>query len=118
MPSPLRDVKALSDWIELDYYRRPRRLRRSRALLAWAVLLSGAGALALLTWLGQPQVAVCLLAGIGVGVTGSAAFGLAMPYALRLLQRDPQVAAGPIALVTADLLALSIYFSVARWLLG
>ncbi len=56
MPSPLRDVKALSDWIELDYYRRPRRLRRFRALLAWAVLLSGAGALALLTWLGQPSI--------------------------------------------------------------
>ena len=69
-------------------------------------------------WLGKAEVALCLLAGIGLGVAGSAVFGLAMPYLLRLLQRDPKVAAGPIALVIADMLALSIYFSMARWLLG
>jgi magnesium transporter len=74
-------------------------------------------ALVALTWLHQGRVAVALLAGIGVGIAGSAAFGLAMPYLLRLLKRDPQVAAGPIALVFADMLALTMYFSVAYWLL-
>ena len=39
-----------------------------------------------------------LLGGIAVGVTGGGRVGLAVPYVLRLLQRDPQVAAGPIAL--------------------
>ena len=69
------------------------------------------------TWR-DTSVALALLSGIGVGVTGSAVFGLAMPYVLRLLKRDPQVAAGPIALVFADMLALTMYFSVAHWLMG
>jgi magnesium transporter len=75
-------------------------------------------ALVALVWLRMTHVALSLLAGIGIGIAGSAGFGLAMPYVLRLLKRDPQVAAGPIALVFADMLALSIYFSVANWLLG
>jgi magnesium transporter len=48
-------------------------------------------ALVALVWLGRAKVAIALLAGIGVGVAGSAAFGLAMPHVLRLLKRDPQV---------------------------
>ena len=43
---------------------------------------------------------------------------VAMPYLLRLLRRDPQVAAGPIALAAADMLTLLLYFNLARWLLG
>jgi magnesium transporter len=35
-----------------------------------------------------------------------------------LLQRDPQVAAGPIALAVADMITLLLYFNVARWLLA
>jgi magnesium transporter len=75
-------------------------------------------AMVALLWLRQGPVAVALLAGIGVGIAGSAAFGLALPYVLRLFKHDPKVAAGPIALVFADMLALTTYFSVARWLLG
>jgi len=75
-------------------------------------------ALVALVWLRLGEVAVCLLVGIGLGVSGSAVSGIAMPYVLRLLQRDPKVAAGPIALVLADMLTLTIYFSVASWLLG
>jgi magnesium transporter len=71
-----------------------------------------------LSWLGHAKVALCLLAGISLGVTFSAAFGLAMPLLLRLTGRDPQVASGPIALVIADMFALTIYFSVAQALLG
>ncbi len=95
--------------------------RIGRELLTGALLGGACGlimALVALAWLGQAKVAVALLAGISVGIAGSAAFGLAMPYLLRLLKRDPQVAAGPIALVFADMLALTTYFSVARWLLG
>ena len=68
-------------------------------------------------WLRDANVALALLAGIGLGMTASAGIGLAMPFLLRMLQRDPQVAAGPIALAVADMLTLSVYFSVARWLL-
>jgi len=68
-------------------------------------------------WLGNAWLAVCLLTGIGVGVTGSAIFGMSMPFLLRLLKRDPQVAAGPIALTVADMLTLVVYFNLAAWLL-
>ena len=95
--------------------------RIARELLTGAMLGVACGiivAAIALAWLRVGGVALALLMGVGCGVAGSAAFGLAMPYLLRLGQRDPQVAAGPIALVFADMLALSIYFSTAYWLLG
>src|SRR5207249_2566714 len=57
---------------------------------ACAVLVSAAA----LLWLGEGRVALCLLGGVAGGVAGAAGLGLAMPYLLRLLRRDPQVAAG------------------------
>jgi magnesium transporter len=69
-------------------------------------------------WQGRLRVALCLLGGIGGGVAGAAVVGMAMPNLLRLLKRDPQVAAGPIVLALADMLTLLIYFNLARWLLG
>jgi magnesium transporter len=51
-------------------------------------------------------------------VAGAAALGLAMPNLLRLLRRDAQVAAGPIALALSDMLTLLLYFNLARWLLA
>lgn len=96
-------------------------IRLRRELLTGMMLGAGCAgivALAALLWLGKSAVAISLLAGIGLGVAGSAVFGMAMPYALRLLQRDPKVAAGPVALVVADMLTLAIYFSVAQSLMG
>ena len=55
---------------------------------------------------------LCLLAGITGGVASAAAIGLTMPYLLRKLKRDPQVAAGPIALAVADMVTLLIYFNL------
>lgn len=95
--------------------------RLHRELLTGVLLGAACGAIVgviALAWLRLVDVAIALLAGVGLGVAGSALFGLGMPYVLRLLQRDPQVAAGPIALVCADMLALTIYFSVARGLMG
>jgi magnesium transporter len=68
-------------------------------------------------WLGDYRVVLCLLGGIAGGVACAAMIGVAMPNVLRLLQRDPHVAAGPIALAAADLLTLLLYFNLARWLL-
>lgn len=62
-------------------------------------------------------MALCILAGIAGGVTVAAVVGIALPN-VRLLQRDPQVAAGPIALAVADMITLLLYFNVARWLLA
>jgi magnesium transporter len=40
--------------------------------------------------------------------------GAAIPNLLHLLERDPQVAAGPVALASADMVTLLVYFSLAR----
>ena len=86
------------------------------------LLLGAASALAVavvaLAWLGQRTVALAVLGGITGGVTCAAAIGVAMPNMLRLFAREPQVAAGPVALAATDMVTLLIYFSIARWLLG
>ena len=74
------------------------------ALVAWA-------------WIGEPRVALCILVGIAGGVSSAAVVGLALPNLLRLLNRDPQVAAGPVALVSSDVVTLLIYFNLARLLI-
>jgi magnesium transporter len=78
--------------------------------LASATLAAAAAAV----WLRDGAVAIVLLGGIGVGVTAAAVIGLAVPYLLRLARRDPQVAAGPIALAAADFFTLLVYFNLAR----
>ena len=70
-----------------------------------------------LVWLGQGRVALCLLGGIGGGVAGAAVLGTALPFVLRLLRREPRVAAGPIALAGADVITILLYLNLARWLL-
>jgi magnesium transporter len=69
-------------------------------------------------WLRQPAVALSLLGGVGIGVTASALLGMSMATGLRLLRRDPSVAAGPIALAAADVVTLLVYFNIARILLS
>ncbi|HZZ27458.1 MAG TPA: magnesium transporter [Pirellulales bacterium] len=71
-------------------------------------------ALVSIVWLHNYRVAVCLLLGIGGGMTVAALIGVAMPNLLRMLRRNPQVAAGPIALATADMITLLVYFTLAR----
>lgn len=91
-----------------------------RELLTGAMLGVASGllvAIVALVWLGEPVVAICLGIGILGGVTCAALFGVAVPNVLYLIQRDPQVAAGPIALACADMVTLLVYFSLARWLL-
>ncbi|HZT83451.1 MAG TPA: magnesium transporter [Gemmataceae bacterium] len=96
-------------------------LTKARRELLTGLLLGGACGvlvgLVALAWLRQGEVALCLLGGIGGGVAAAAVVGLAVPYLLRLLRLNPQVAAGPIALAGADMLTLLVYFNLARWLL-
>jgi magnesium transporter len=66
-------------------------------------------------WLGDMRVALCLLFGITSGVACSAVIGVAMPNLLQMLERDPQVAAGPVALALSDMVTLLIYFNLSRW---
>jgi magnesium transporter len=73
--------------------------------------------LAALAWLGQPVLAACVLGGVAAGVFCAAVLGTAVPNLLRRMKLDPRVAAGPITLAMADLLTLSCYFLLSRWLL-
>ena len=105
--------------------RRPTRqqlLRDLRGELgAGSLLGSACGAvvgLVALAWLRHPRLALCLLGGIGGGVTVAALLGLSLPVVLRMVGLDPKVAAGPIALAGADVLTLFLYLGLARWLLG
>ena len=67
-------------------------------------------------WQGLAVLLPIVGGGIALGVTGAAVAGLAVPYVFKLLKRDPQLAAGPIALTCADVLALLAYFNLARLL--
>jgi magnesium transporter len=67
-------------------------------------------------WQGVPQLFAIIAGGLAVGVTCAALAGIAVPYTLRLMRRDPQLAAGPIALACADVLTLLAYFNLARLL--
>jgi magnesium transporter len=80
--------------------------------LATGLLVAGMAAV----WQGVPALFFIVAGGIGLGVTGAAVCGLAVPYVLRLLERNPHLAAGPIALTCADILTLLAYFNLARWL--
>ncbi|MBL9093501.1 MAG: magnesium transporter [Planctomycetaceae bacterium] len=67
-------------------------------------------------WLGQVRVVLCLLGGITGSVTCAAVIGVSMPNLIRFFHREPQVAAGPVALATTDMLTLFFYFTLARLL--
>jgi len=58
---------------------------------------------------------------VGVSICGgliiASASGVAVPALLHAWGRDPQIAAGPLALAVTDLLTLLLYFSLASWLL-
>lgn len=68
-------------------------------------------------WKGDPKAALILAGSIVSSVACAAALGFVMPYLFRAFKRNPQVAAGPIALATADAVTLLVYFNLARWLM-
>lgn len=80
--------------------------------VASAFMVAGVAAV----WRQDLTVWFVLMGGISISVTAAALIGLSVPYVLRLLNRDPQVAAGPIALASADCVTLLAYFNLARLL--
>jgi magnesium transporter len=96
-------------------------LQKLRVESVTGLFLGGASAmlvgLVALVWQRQSYVALCLVESIAAGVTAAATIGMAMPNLLRLLKRNPQVAAGPVALALADVVTLLVYFNLARVLL-
>jgi magnesium transporter len=87
--------------------------------LTGALLGLGSGcliALVALLWLRDGKLAICLIGGITGGVAVAAVMGLALPIVLRLLRLEPRVAAGPVALASADVVTILCYLFLARWL--
>jgi magnesium transporter len=96
-----------------------RRLVQLAVAEARTGLLLGLGtatlvAIVAIIWQQDTSVASILFGGIVGGVMMAAVVGVAVPMSLRLMQRDPQVAAGPVCLALADFAALLLYFNLAR----
>ncbi|GIW81414.1 MAG: magnesium transporter MgtE [Gemmatales bacterium] len=68
-------------------------------------------------WLREVNVMISLIGGIAGGVTCAAIMGASLATTLRLLNKNPHVAAGPIALTCTDIVTLFLYFNLARFLL-
>ncbi len=66
-------------------------------------------------WLHDFRVVLVLAGGIAFGATAAAVIGLAVPALLRATNREPRLAAGPIALALADFATLLAYFNLARF---
>ncbi len=100
-------------WRELLERLRPEATTGVLLGLSTGLLVSAIAAI----WQNLAVLFFIVLGGITIGVTCAAIAGLAVPHILRLLKRDPQVAAGPIALTCADVAALLAYFNLARLLI-
>ena len=100
-------------WGELFRRLRPEALTGILLGLATGLLVAGIAGV----WQGHAKLSLIVLGGIAIGVTGAAVSGMAVPHVLHLLKRDPQVAAGPIALTCTDVIALLAYFNLARLLM-
>jgi magnesium transporter len=116
-------IQSLSLTLQLLHGQRPTLLsllRKIRVEIATGLLLGiASGIIVGLTawiWRGEAKVFLALFGGIAAGAACSAVFGLGLPFLLRLLRRDPQVASGPIALAASDMMTLLVYLHFARWL--
>lgn len=67
-------------------------------------------------WKGQWALAVAVGGAITASMATAALLGLLLPTLLHAARRDPQIAAGPIVLASADLCTLLIYFNLAATL--
>jgi len=118
-------IQSVSLAIQLLHGQRPTmqailRKLRSEAMTGLFLGIASAAAVGFVAvlWLGRVRVVVALLGGILAGVTCAAVIGMSIPNLLRFFQREPRVAAGPIALAATDIVTLLVYFSLARWLLN
>jgi magnesium transporter len=69
-------------------------------------------------WLGQSIEALNLGVAVASGIVGAAAIGVATPVLLARTRWTARMAAGPIVRSIAAVLALLVYFNLARWLLA
>jgi magnesium transporter len=88
-----------------------RELATSFLLALGAAVVSGIIAV---LWRKSIPSAIVLAATLLASLVFAGVIGFSIPLVLRLGQRDPKIAAGPIALAIVDLLALLFYFTLAK----
>ena len=91
-----------------------------REMMAAALIGAGCGTLVFCIawlWRGQALAAGVIGASIVGGTVIACLSGLVVPSLLHAFKLDPKIAAGPMTLAVADVLALTLYFSLATWLL-
>ena len=74
-------------------------------------------AMIVLLWRHTLEAAFAIGGSIALSLISASLFGLGVPSLLHRLKLDPKIAAGPITLALADILALLIYFTTARLVL-
>ena len=83
--------------------------------LAFAIALGG---YALVRWSGEPLISASIAGAIVATVCSAAILGAVVPLTLNRLKVDPAIATGPFVTTGIDLLAILIYFSTAKIILG
>src|SRR5437763_4962992 len=74
-------------------------------------------AMIVLVWRHTFEAAVAIGGSIALSLISASLFGLGVPSLLHRVNLDPKIAAGPITLALADIFALLIYFTTARFVL-
>ena len=83
--------------------------------VAFAITLGG---YALVRWWSEPLIAASIAGAIAATVCTAAILGAVVPLTLNRLKVDPAIATGPFVTTGIDLLAILIYFSTAKLILG
>lgn len=89
-----------------------------RTGLLIGLVLGCAAFIAIWSVFGSVQLAFAVSVSLVFASAAAAGLGLAFPWALQGLGRDPAYGSGPIATVTQDILTLLIYFAVVHLTLG
>lgn len=63
-------------------------------------------------WQGEMWLGVVLMLSMGLSMTASALLAIVLPLVLHSFKMNPSLAAGPLALVFADLVTLTTYFKI------
>ncbi len=91
-----------------------------RELLTSAMLGCASGlVVAAMAWLwkGDATVALAIALSILCAMVTSCLLGVALPTLVRMLGRDPRIAAGPVVLACSDVATLLFFLQLASWLL-
>jgi magnesium transporter len=70
-------------------------------------------------WIAMHDLQLAIAVAVALVIAGgiATAIGLALPWALARLGRDPAYGSGPLATIVQDVLSLGVYFLTVSWML-